>query len=859
MLSLPLLLAAFSLAASASVAQEAPATAPAAAPESESSGIEEIVVTARKREESAQDVPVAISAFSEEALINAGVTGVNDLERLVPNITVTETSGLIAGATLAFIRGIGNDPGLAQGVGLYIDDIYLNRAVQAQLEVSDIERIEVLKGPQGHLYGRNTIGGAIRYITRDPGEELRAHAEIKYGRFDLFEAKLSASGPLVDEKLGGSIAVLYRRRDGIQENLADGRDFWDASLQAYRGKLVFTPVESFRAKLAVDYVHDRSAPYVPRRAGLDTNTVAFLGAFASNANFLVPGAGVLPSLNDLSIPSGIDQVNTNFGATYDDWFVKAGTAALTLEWDVTETITLKSVSSGRWGERIVPFDFDGSNQVFINTVQDRTERDYTTELQANFDIDGVHAVGGFFYLSAWDDQPGETDITARLTGGRRTQTITRKQVLEVNSWAIYGSTDIDLGTFVDALEGLQISVGGRFTDDDYTLDRDWTDTLTDYPLITCVTAFGCTPAQQALFIPLSPTFRALAVNPAMLAAVTALPGIFPVTAGPGGPVMCGLPPSPLNCGSPTPGSPRALLRQIKTSDSTRDGAWNVRVAYSLLEDLMVYVGAGSGYKQGGFNPNPPPTQNFFGAYKPEEVITTVAGFKSTWFDGTLRVNAEGFYNDYTDKQLGVIRLDPNTGSLLSTTENAGVVHSYGIDLETMWLTPLEGLTLALNFGWLEADFIKFLRDADADAVTPGIQPVTIDVADDNRLGYSPKWTVQPRALYELDLGGIGSLTFSTDVSWRSRSFTDSPMPLFNVGAGLVRTPDALTPFRIQKAHTLWNASVAWRSGDGNWRVALEGKNLLDRRVQVNSFEVGPIVAAGFNPPRMWIVSAGYDY
>ena len=125
--------------------------------------LEEVVVTARKRAEDLQDVPMAVSAFSGQQLQNFGIDELTDVGRMTPNLVMNETSGLVGGAISVFIRGIGNDQGLEQGVGVYVDDVYLNRTSGALLEVVDVERIEVLKGPQGHLYGRNTIGGAIKY------------------------------------------------------------------------------------------------------------------------------------------------------------------------------------------------------------------------------------------------------------------------------------------------------------------------------------------------------------------------------------------------------------------------------------------------------------------------------------------------------------------------------------------------------------------------------------------------------------------------------------------------------------------------------------------------------------------------
>ncbi|MDD9961701.1 MAG: Plug domain-containing protein, partial [Gammaproteobacteria bacterium] len=158
--------------------------------------IGEVLVTARKREERLQDVPAAVSAYNTEELRDRGVDNITEVARLTPNVTINETSGLYAGAIQVFIRGIGNDPGFDQGVGIYVDDVYLNRIGGALLDVYDVERIEVLKGPQGHLYGRNTIGGALKYVSREPDTETRIRVEGKLGEDSLRKVRANLSGSL---------------------------------------------------------------------------------------------------------------------------------------------------------------------------------------------------------------------------------------------------------------------------------------------------------------------------------------------------------------------------------------------------------------------------------------------------------------------------------------------------------------------------------------------------------------------------------------------------------------------------------------------------------------------------------------
>jgi len=227
--------------------------------------LEEVIVTARKREENLQQVPAAINVFTAETLKDRSVDSLTDMQSSTPNITMSSASGLQSGALSVFIRGIGNDPGFEQGVGVYMDDVYLQRANGLILDVFDIERIEILKGPQGNLYGRNTIGGAIKYITKEPSETFEANIDGKVGNYDLRQVKGSISGPLVDGLAYGGLGLAYKTRDGLQTNLYDGQKFNELDSRAIRGELKLTPLDTVSVKIMGSYTSERGAPTVPTR------------------------------------------------------------------------------------------------------------------------------------------------------------------------------------------------------------------------------------------------------------------------------------------------------------------------------------------------------------------------------------------------------------------------------------------------------------------------------------------------------------------------------------------------------------------------------------------------------------------
>uniref|UniRef100_UPI00286E20C4 TonB-dependent receptor n=1 Tax=Novosphingobium sp. TaxID=1874826 RepID=UPI00286E20C4 len=249
------------LAATALTSLTVPAFAQdAAADEAVDSG-EVITVTARRREETLIDVPIAITAISGEQLANSGATDITALADLAPNVTLEPSRGTNSTLT-AFIRGVGQqDPvaGFEQGVGIYVDDVYLNRPQAAVLDIYDVQRIEVLRGPQGTLYGRNTVGGAVKYVTRRIDDVMHLSARATYGSYNQMDGVVSASAPIGDGtiRVGGAVARLTR--DGFGKNLTTGLDNYDKNVTAARGTIEVHGDGIF-ARLAGDITHDKSNP-----------------------------------------------------------------------------------------------------------------------------------------------------------------------------------------------------------------------------------------------------------------------------------------------------------------------------------------------------------------------------------------------------------------------------------------------------------------------------------------------------------------------------------------------------------------------------------------------------------------------
>ena len=683
--------------------------------------LEEVVVTARKRAENLQEVPMAVSAFSSEQLKDMQIDSITDLERLASNVTLTEDSGLAAGLLTVFIRGIGNDPGLAAGVGVYVDDVYLNRTTGALLDVYDVERIELLKGPQGNLYGRNTIGGAIKYISREPTDETEVNLEVKLGEFNKRQLKASVSGALIEDKLYGSFGLMNDQRDGTQTNSFDGEEFNTRDVQAYRGSLIFKPSDELKIKLAADYSLDESTPIVANRVFVDEAALSGGSFVLTGGGFLTGFPSVYSEASDMSLPSDIDTISTEFTDGFKRFEIETKTLAATVEWELNDEWMLKSITANRWVDNVQPFDFDGSSQQFITTVNERQASDFSQELQLNFSGDNVQAVLGAFYLDSKQGTSTETHQYGRLLVTGYQHKLTPITDTGTGSKSLYGNLDWDFA------EDWQLSLGGRYTQDSKSLVKESVTTKGGYAM-----AFHSA-------VPGVPFF----VAPGQEAAAQAYPGVTMVI----------------------PGEPETVTTEsVNVSKSWNDFSPSIKLSHHLNDETLVYAGLSTGFKAGGFQS----TGDVAIAYDPETVSTYSLGLKTTLLEGTLRLNGEVFLNDYTDKQLSNITLIDD--DLVQVTSNVGEVTTQGAELEVSWLPGIEGLMLGLNVGYLDTSVDSYEKaDADTGVVT--------DIANTTELGFSPSWTTQARVAYEMGLADAGTLTLGADVGYRAKSYTRSPIDI----------------------------------------------------------------------------------
>jgi iron complex outermembrane receptor protein len=402
--------------------------------------LDAVTVTARKREETLQEVPVAVTAFTAATLDRLNVRDLGDLDAQVPNLTVYAARGSSSTAT-AYIRGIGQaDPlwGVDPGVGIYLDDVYIARPQGALLDVFDVERIEVLRGPQGTLYGKNTIGGAIKYISRGLPQETDGFASVTVGNYNQLDVKAGIGGEIggKDSGLRARVAVASMNRDGFGENTTNQQEVSDKEINAMRFQLGAYSEEDFDVQFAIDWMDDKSG---------------MRGAKMLAANPLAPAYPPMDSPFD--IRSGMPNVNNT---------VMKGASA-TVNWRPNDDWAFKYVIAKRESETETNIDFDTTPLKLVDVRAFYNDQQVSNELQANYDGGGAaRGVMGLYFFNGdaggqvlnWFSNPLlPPALTNPLFGDTQGYVNTK-------SMALYADWTFDLG------EKWKLDVGARYTDED---------------------------------------------------------------------------------------------------------------------------------------------------------------------------------------------------------------------------------------------------------------------------------------------------------------------------------------------------------------------------------------------------------
>lgn len=636
----------------------------------------DILVTARRRAETLQDVPISITAYSGEQLENAGALDITDISNTTPNVTLEVSRG--TNSTLsAFIRGVGQqDPvaGFEAGVGIYLDDVYLNRPQAAVLDIYDVERIEVLRGPQGTLYGRNTIGGAVKYVTRRLSDEPELRVRANVGTYEHLDLIVSGSTPVGESgifRVGASGARLSR--GGFGENLTTGEENYNRDIWAARLSAEINDESNIFVRATGDYTRDDSNPRGGHRL--------IPGLFS--------GAPVLADVYD-----------TRGGLLDPEQRIEAWGGSLFGEIRLGDALTLRSITAYRQDESATPIDFDALPAVDVDVPAVYENQQFSQELQLLYDSGPLNLLLGAYYL----DANAVTIFDVRLPN---TVTALTFGDVDTETWALFGDLTYEL------MDGLSLSVGGR-----YTWDQRTSDILRQVFLGGGSPFFG---GPGNLFLVQS-DFEGTADFEEF--------------------------------------TPRASITYEIDPDET------VYASYS-----RGFKGGGfdpRGVSTACRNPTGgacSPQELFdFMSFDPETVESYELGYRAALFDRRLSFSLAAFHANYTDVQVpgsvGVLLNGQQT--FIGVTTNAGRARFQGIEFEgnAVLARDFGGVGNRLGFAWslgyINADYLEYI-DARG-----------IDVADRRAVQNTPEWTASGTLSYATPVAS-GNLNLSTTLAYRSRT------------------------------------------------------------------------------------------
>lgn len=629
--------------------------------------LDSIVVTVRNRAEALQDVPIAISALSGRELRLQQVEATDQLSYVTPNLTFN-SSGAFVGAKSAsqvFIRGVGQTdyiPTTDPGVAVYLDGIYMARSVGPLMHLLDIGRVEVLRGPQGTLFGRNAVGGAVSVHSRRPGEEPRGVVRQRLGGNGMVYTTATRSGRIAEGLYGGA-AVSYRHRDGHVTRVQDGLDMGDDNALAGRGSLTWRPSDDIELFVAADYarLRENGAPTVSGgindRQAFATFANALLAECAAvsiNPNFPRAGPPTFPPPG-----TGTDDAAGCYGPhSFAGAFESEGTfpafenldswgSSAELSWSLGAWGTLRSLTGYRGFRLRTSRDADNTPANIVSNQQDWDHEQLTQELQIGGPAAGrrIHWQTGLYLFRESGYEAGYVTIPVGASVIGR----------DYDNRSVAGFGQVT----ADVTDRVSLTVGGRYTRDRKGLNPD-------------MYALGdASQGRGSIFGPTWPL----------------LEGIF---LSPGGPMR--------------PGD-RMLPRRDFTENFSALTA-TAKAAYHFTPAVMVYAGYSEGFKSGGFNgrfPAPPPGHEPNSptaapdTYEPEAVSSYELGLKSLLAQGRLLFNVALFQAYYDDMHI-IVR-----ETFIPKTFNGGTANISGAEVETAWV-PGDGWRIRANLGTIRAEY-----------------------------------------------------------------------------------------------------------------------------------------------------------
>lgn len=845
---------------------------------SDGAGIEEIIVTAQRREENLQDVPISVSAFTAEQMAARGTNDISRLEGQVPGFTFGRSGSDARPA----IRGVRTENVGVNGdttIGFFVDGVYQSRASQATTGFVDIERVEVQRGPQGTLYGRNTFGGNIVISSAKPSlEGYFGGIDLTVGENGRFRTDAFVNAALSDI-VAIRIAGSYEKSDGYVKNVNPlGNNLFDDDNRYVRGSLLLQPNDAFSALIKFDYSrrvgaggsafgYKLAGSYfdVASRQQLYNATPVFglntRGGNRDGVNDALPGSAVATS--DLGVP--IFAVGDPYTIDTDQKTIldlenNAWTANLAYDFG---SVTLKSITGYTDFGAIRTSDTDFSaNQIGVD-FQDTRAKTFSQELQflsSDTESTLTYVLGAYYFKDKL------TGIFINEQYPRIIRNVTPNLNLAANGGGFYDQQRAETESFAAyaqasyaITEQLKFTAGVRHTSD----KKDFAFANANAILPTA----GTPPVPQGTAITLST-------------------GPIPNSA-------FGTEGAATNCTYTTFPPPRSGFQCLASNTTILTGAtydtkkfnkttWRAGLDYQLSDDNLMYASVSTGFRSGGFNSGQGPAA-LQPTFNPETVIAYEIGSKNRFADNTIQINLAAFYNNY--KGLQEQRQVPVGATTLSIIENSGKARSYGAEAELIW-QPVDALQIGATFAYLNAKYTEY-RDVpapfgttilvtDAAALTPTVvNGVTIAPAGQRRLfapgyncglvagtggagqpaaaygcdisgnsiPYSPEFTGAVYASYEIDLGSAGTLTPYASINFSS-SFFGQP---FN---SILEKQDAFSKIDLR---------LTWAY---NENVSIQGfvTNVTDKVTSTRFvWGGGGALQASYAPPRLWGARASFKF
>jgi iron complex outermembrane receptor protein len=824
-------------------------------------GISEIVVTAQRREENLQAVPISVSAFGATAIKEKGLTDVSRLEGLVPGFTFGR-SGVDARPAIRGVRTESVDVNADTTIGFFVDGVYQSRSSQATLGFVDLERVEVQRGPQGTLYGRNTFGGNISIVTAQPKlGNFKGGADVTAGANGQIRIEGFVNAPLGD-KVAVRLAGAYEKSNGYVKNVNPlGNNLFDDDNKYFRASILLKPTDAFTATFKFDYSTRGGAggsAFGYKLVGSYFDVASNQQLFNATPIILNTRAGNRDGIVDapLTVDAGIPlfaagdpyRIDNDYPASLDLKNI-SGTATLAYDFG---PVTLKSISGYTDFKTVRTQDTDFSSSQIGIDYQLTTVKTFSQEVQLLSEGKGpfTYVVGAYYF----NDKLNGTFINQQLPQIVRVVTPNITRPAANGFYQEFRAKTESIAAYAQAgyavTDQLKLTVGLRYTRD--KKDFQFANANAVLPLV------GGVPQATAITIATGP---------------------IPDSA-------FGVKGAPTNCTYTSIPAPQPGF-QCLSSDTTRfTGAtfntatfekltWRAGIDYQVAENSLLYASASTGFSSGGFNGSQTAAALGRSTFAPQTVTAFEIGSKNRFADNTVQLNVSAFYNRYSGLQEQ--RQVPIGVTTTSITENSGKARSYGAEVEAIW-KPVRALTLNASFAYLNARYTSYnqvaapfgtsILVADATVLTPTIvNGVTIANAGQRRVfavGYkcglipgtggvgqpgaaygcdlsgnsiphSPEYSGSVSAQYDIDLGSAGKLTPYAQLNF-SGAFFGNP---FN------------SILDRQGAYSKLDLRLTWAYND---MFSLQGfvTNVTNKATATRFvYGGGGNLQASYAPPRLW--------